>query len=118
MMTRHKYDQARAHRLVPLLRSITRELRERNAAIETLEATIDQLKNTAERRGKRANLGELKSELASNRREARLARQELERLGCSLDLDHPLRVLIPGSDGQLEHGYLWDPAEGTLEAAA
>lgn len=117
-MTRHKYDQTRANRLVPLLRSITRELRERNEAIELLEATLGQLKFTARRRGKKAELAQLEGELAMHKREARLARTELEKLGCTLDLDHPLRVLIPGSDGFLEHGYLWDPAEGTLEQAA
>jgi hypothetical protein len=47
-----------------------------------------------------------------------LVRTELEKLGCTLDMDHPMRVLIPGSDGYLEHGYQWDPAEGTLETLA
>jgi len=117
-MTRHKYDQVRANRLVPLLRSITRELRERNEAIDSLEVTIEQLKDTARRRSKQAQLTQLESELAIQRREARLVRTELEKLGCALDMDHPMRVLIPGSDGYLEHGYQWDPAEGTLETLA
>jgi hypothetical protein len=47
-----------------------------------------------------------------------MAIRELEKLGCALDADHPLRVLIPGSDGELENGYAWDPADERLQPAS
>ena len=102
------YDRQRAGSLVPLLRSITTEMLERARRIEELEARI----------GRSSARADIEAQLAGQRREARLARRELERLGCVLDADHPLRVLIPGTDGELGHGYAWSPLDETIEALA
>lgn len=96
---RKEYDRERAAQLVPLLRSITHEILERTAAIERLELALVQ--------GAPSPAGDagLDAELVGQRRELRLAKQELSRLGCAIDQDHPLRVLIPGASGQA--GFAW-----------
>ena len=112
-MNRHRYDPERAEALLPLLGSITREIRERSQAIDRLEQDCLRLRRTRTDRQRRSDS---EAELAVHRRELRVAQRELERLGCALDDDHPLRVLIPGADGELEHGWAWDPRDGTLES--
>jgi hypothetical protein len=114
-MNRHGYDTERAGRLVPLLRAITSEIRERSAAIETLEREAAQLPRTRHSAERRA---QIEADLSMHRRETRTARRDLERLGCTLDADHPLRVLIPGADGDLGSGWAWDPIDGTLRSLA
>jgi hypothetical protein len=110
-MNRRSYDPERASALLPLLRSITAEIRERSDAIEALGQAIADL-GTARRT--RARRSELEADLSVQRREMRVARRELERLGCTLDEDHPLRVLIPGEDRA--HGFAWNPKDERLEA--
>lgn len=112
-MNRHSYDPERAERLLPLLRSITAEIRERSEAIDALERELQELGGTRRARERR---GELEASLSIERRELRVSRRELERLGCALDEDHPLRVLIPGVDGALDHGYAWSPLDEKLES--
>jgi hypothetical protein len=112
-MNRHRYDPERASALLPLLRSITAEIRERSRAIEALEQELSQL-GTARR--VRARRGDLDAALAVQRRETRVAQREIERLGCQLDADHPLRVLIPGADGEMDHGYAWSPLDEKLRS--
>jgi hypothetical protein len=110
-MNRHRYDPERASALLPLLRSITAELRERSETIDALErelSTLGMSRRTRERRG------DLEGALSVQRRELRVAHRELERLGCQLDADHPLRVLIPGVDGDLDHGFAWSPLDERL----
>lgn len=102
-MHRTNYDHDMASKLVPLLRSITREMRERTHALEHLEA---KLRDTLRAQGKdSAEFISVQAELSSQKRELRLARKELERLGCALDESHPLRVLIPGRNGDLRSGF-------------
>ena len=109
---RMEYDREEAAKLVPLLRSITREIEDRTQAIDALEhsATVAQAtagavgRETRERPARQA-------ELAGQRRELRLAKQELARLGCALDEDHPLRVLIPGEHGGMEAGFAWSASD-------
>jgi hypothetical protein len=96
------YDRDRATRLVPLLRSITREIRERTHAVEHLEARLMSHRNSGW-----PGEPQVRAELACHRRELRRAREELARLGCALDESHPLRVLIPGRDGKLRSGFEW-----------
>lgn len=115
-MKRHVYDPDRAHRLVPLLRAIATEIGERTHAIDTLEARLEQIAH-------RGRLSEAQAErqagyesaLVVHRRELRVAKNELNKLGCTLDEDHPLRVLIPGADGNLAHGWSWTPADESLQ---
>jgi len=112
-MNRHSYDPERASALLPLLRSITAEIRERSEAIDVLELELGDLGQT--RRG-RERRGDIEADLSVQRRELRVVRRELERLGCTLDEDHPLRVLIPGADGALDHGFTWSPLDEKLQS--
>ena len=107
-MKRSSYDRRSAEHLLPLLRSIASEITERSDAIEALEERLLVLRGS-QKGGKPSNeFLNLQSELSSQRREARLSRLELARLGCTLDEDRPLRVLIPGVDGNFDSGYAWD----------
>jgi hypothetical protein len=112
-MNRHSYDPERASALLPLLRSITAEIRERSETIDLLELELQELGDSLRARERR---GEVEADLSIQRREIRVVRRELERLGCALDQDHPLRVLIPGADGALVHGFAWSPLDGKLES--
>ena len=110
---RKEYDRDRAAQLVPLLRSITREILERTAAIERLELASMQGAATPD-----GGAG-VEADLVGQRRELRLAKQELARLGCAIDQDHPLRVLIPGTQGQA--GFAWsvdDPVPQPITLAS
>jgi predicted RNase H-like nuclease (RuvC/YqgF family) len=86
-----------AERIVPLLRSIGAEIRERSRAVDALE---DRLANfSATRDERREEIRRLESELSLHRREMRRIERELAELGCNLDADHPLRILIPSKGG-------------------
>jgi hypothetical protein len=54
---------------------------------------------------------DVQAELATHKREMRLSLKELEDLGCVVGEGHPLAVIIPGHDGNLDHGYRWDCGE-------
>ena len=99
------YNYQGADELIPLLRSIQREVRERREEILRLESTSRVFKRRA---ADHPRLVSIQAELMTHRRELRLAGRELERLGCALDGERPFRVLIPGNDGAIEHGYAWD----------
>jgi len=109
-MKLHTYDRGRAERLVPLLRSILRELRERREAIRVLDQWLEREQADGPTRAQRI------ADLAGHRRGELEAERELEGLGCALDGDHPLRVLIPGGNGRLESGFAFDPQRGALDA--
>jgi len=115
-MNRNVYDEQRALQLVPLLRSITNEIQDRAQAIDRLEHRLDSVTRTARSASRTDALREIEGNLSENRRELRMAKRELERLGCALDEDHPLRVLIPGTNGELDHGYAWTPTDETVHA--
>ena len=108
----HRFTPERAERLVPILRSIASEIGERTRAIERLESALDS--TTTPQRETEMRTRALGAELAHQRRELRFAQRELARLGCTLDGDHPLRILIPGADGTFAGGYSWDPSEDVL----
>lgn len=111
-MIRKIYDAGRAEALIPLLRSITDEIQEREEAIDrgTVRLQVGQSKLTADARQ------QLEAELSVHKRELRLALVELERLGCALDLDHPLRVLIPGSTTEPGRRFEWSPEDTKIQA--
>lgn len=115
-MNRNVYDEQRALQLVPLLRSITNEIQERALWIERLEHRLDVVTRATRAPKRTETLREIEANLAENRRQLRIAKRELERLGCALDEDHPLRVLIPGTNGELDHGYAWTPTDATVHA--
>lgn len=110
-MTR-TYDSQGADQLIPLLRSVQREMRERADLIRGLRLRIDKL---AQDPDSQAALRALQAELANHKREIRLARKELERLGCAIDEERPERVLIPGDDGDLARGFAWSFGEGHVQ---
>src|SRR5688572_30583776 len=110
-MTRNSYDEQRAVRLVPLLRSITKEIQERAQSIDRLEHERKRQSPKGEERERARRLREIDAELAMNRRQLRVATREIERLGCALDDQHPLRVLIPGADGEFDRGFAWSPLD-------
>lgn len=116
------YDRTTARQLVPLLESITREVVDRLHEVRIFQGKLALL----EQRSLDGNGGseksgeciELRAALSNHRREIRLAMKELERLGCVVDEHNPLLIFIPGSDGNIDHGFQWDPADPTLRRAA
>lgn len=112
-MMRKTYDAARAEALIPLLRSITREIQEREEAIDRLMAHAHALEL---RTGRERERSDVEARVAVHKREHRLAMRELERLGCVLDQDHPLRVLIPGEAPGAGGDYAWSPEHATIQA--
>jgi hypothetical protein len=117
-MKRSSYDRRGAEHLLPLVRSIAREITERSDAIEALEERMLALRGRVKNGTPSDEYLNLQSEISNQRREARLSRLELSRLGCSLDEDRPLRVLIPGVDGTFDSGYAWDGKLNALVAVA
>ncbi|MDZ4774928.1 MAG: DUF2203 family protein [Planctomycetota bacterium] len=111
-MIRKIYDAPHAEALIPLLRSITNEIQEREEAIDRLTARLHVSKDGDNVTDARLNL---EANLADHKRERRLALRELERLGCALDLDHPLRVLIPGDAKGLARRFAWSPEDATIQ---
>jgi chromosome segregation ATPase len=96
-MKRTAHDRRDAERILPLLRSIGAEIRERSAAIDALEERLSNFSGARDEN--RERIRALESELALHRRELRRTERELNELGCNLDADHPLRILIPGKGG-------------------
>jgi hypothetical protein len=96
-MKRHLNERREAERLVPLIRSIGNEIRERSGRVDVLEDRLGSLSSANDEH--RMAIRQLESELSIHRRELRRAEKELKELGCQLDADHPLRVLIPGKTG-------------------
>jgi hypothetical protein len=107
------YNYQGADELIPLLRSIQREVRERREEILRLENTLRVFKRRAL---EHPRLASTQAELMTHRRELRLSERELERLGCALDGERPFRVLIPGDDGAIEHGFAWDLGDTRVHA--
>lgn len=107
------YESVAADRLIPLLRSVQRELRERADAVRVIENKL--------RRARRAPEGDatrslLEAELATHKLEVRQALRELARLGCALDQEQPGRILIPGRTGELADGFTWSFGESVVRA--
>lgn len=111
-MHTHNYDREQAERLVPLLRSITREIRERSELIDRMDRAIDRERGDT----RSGNASRWTVRLVEHRRALREAERELQELGCALDEDHPFRVLIPGSNGAYERGFAYDGSSGELRA--
>jgi len=85
------YEREDAERMMPLVRSIGREIKDRTRAIQALEY------RRAVSGGELA--GSFDAELSMHRRELRQVTKELDRLGLSVDESDPLRILIPGASG-------------------
>ncbi len=106
------YDQKRATALVPLLNSITHELQERNAELAGLERRIETLSN--QQRPDEGALHNLVAEASMHRREVRLAKEELLRLGCSIVGTAPLTIRIPGQRGNARRSFVWRQGDPVL----
>ena len=104
-MTKRVYAEPQAEKLLPLLVSIGREVKNRMRSIDEIEQKLARYGPSKPRDRAAA---ELVAQAALHKRELRTALQELERLGCDLDADHPLRILIPGLNGPMAF-------EGSLE---
>ena len=100
-MTKKAYGEESAEKLLPLLVSIGREIKNRVKAINVMEEAL-------EKRTPGTDVNIVTAKLAIEKRELRTTLRELERLGCDLDPDHPLRILIPGLNGPMAF-------EGSLE---
>lgn len=107
-MNRNTYDAVHAEALIPLLRSITNEIQEREQAIDRGTARLCAADLSA------AERSEMEAELSVHKRELRMALRELDRLGCALDLDHPLRVLIPAGRSGAGDRFAWSPEDETI----
>ena len=103
-MKRIGYDEQHAQKLVPLLRSIVAEVHDRQERIDELEECLEELEL---QNLQSEEFYELRAALSHERREVLRSRKELSQLGCELDLRDPLRVYIPGTDGELDHGFTW-----------
>lgn len=109
------YDRNRAKKLVPLLEVITRELADRYHEVRILQGGLSKLQaDPQDDQGYTATLLDLRARLATHRREINCALNEIEGLGCVLDEGEPLLILIPGSDGNLSHGFRFNPNDPTL----
>lgn len=96
------YDERTANRLVPLLRSIVREICDRSLEVESLEQRFRTLRKL---RDAGPELTDVQARLSANRRGLRAAQEELSRLGCELDPVLPTVVHIRGKSGGLEDGF-------------
>ena len=111
------YDSESAKQLLPLLGSITSEMRERIRTLRRLEALDVELrasKAPQARAQTETELANLQAELSTQRQALRHAEEELSSLGCSASADDDLTILIPGEHGDLSEGFAWSPGESEL----
>jgi len=95
-MGQRTFERDELERMMPLLRSIDRELAERGRAVESLEARLRFIHGSP--RAARAHadeIGTLEAELSNQRRELRQISKEVRRLGLEVGEGQPPRVLIP-----------------------
>jgi hypothetical protein len=81
----------RAMRMVPLVRSITSEARDRTQTIEQLESRLKRLLSRYGDHSTKVRLVE--GALFLERRGIEQVRRELARLDCTLDHEHPERIV-------------------------
>lgn len=85
-------------RMLPLLRSIVTEVKERTCAITHLEGSLAALAGT--RRIHQREMYDLEARLACQRQALRSVDKELARLGWSFDADDSSRLRFHGGHGQ------------------
>ena len=106
-MKHEPYEFRDAQELLPLLTSIGVELEERSATLEELEAALETTHDAEDAR-------RLVAEAATHRREIRLARQELSRLGCTVVGTTPVTIRIPGRIGRSKKSFVWQHGDPVL----
>jgi DNA-binding transcriptional regulator/RsmH inhibitor MraZ len=100
-MTAKRLNRDDADRMLPLLRSIGREIRERTKAVANLEEHLDALSINPNVHAQ--EVAQTEAQLSTHRRELRRCEREIHELGCNVDADDPLRILIPSTDGALAY---------------
>jgi hypothetical protein len=115
-MTHRSYDHDGAERLIPLLRVLGREIRERGEAIHAAERAMRALRRDASlsSRERRIREGFFHAEISNHKREIRQVNRELARLGCLVDDADPSMVHIPGLDGDHAQGFVWRAGEAEI----
>ncbi len=108
-MTNKHYLQEELSGLLPLLSSIGREIQERTACLETLEGELMELLPDDDR------YHALVAEVATHRKELRLAKKELEELGCQVVGTAPLTFRIPGRIGEANRSFVWQTGDPALK---
>jgi hypothetical protein len=99
------YQQDEAQRLYPLIRSIGREISARSAELARIRDLVAALAPTGHVHGEQVR--RLESEASTQLREIRHAEKELSRLGCRLEADGTVRILIPAEkDDHVVEGFL------------
>ena len=112
-MVAKRYENEQVLALLPLLGSIGNEIQERSAELSRIEEEIEAL--SSEPGGSRARIQNLEADAAAQKRGLRLARKELDRLGCSVVDTRPLTFRIPGRDGDANHSVVWQTGESALK---
>jgi len=110
-----KYDRRNAIELLPLLAAIGREIQDRNKALQRLEAEIARLEKSKSTSTLTGRLHGLIAEIATHRKGLRVAKVELERLGCSVVGTEPLTFRIPGRVGEANHSFVWQTGNPVLQ---
>ncbi|MFQ5506638.1 MAG: DUF2203 family protein [Planctomycetota bacterium] len=109
-----KLNHAQAKSLLPLLRSISREIRERRSELDRVEKIREELVAASELspEGFLMSLQDLDAMIRADRRGLEAALRELKSLGLEVPSIDPLIIYIPGqADGQ-EVVYFWEePSE-------
>jgi hypothetical protein len=96
-------DVRATERVAPYLRSIALEIEERTQAIRGLEAQTDAL--ARKRRSNLGEIGRLEAELSVQRRELRMATEELKRLGWTVAETLPACFLHCDAEGDADLAY-------------
>jgi hypothetical protein len=94
-------------RFLPLLRSIAAEIQDRSAALARIEKALFEITGSPRHREERER--QLVAEGSAHRRELRLARREVERLGCTVVGTEPLTLRIPIHTRAPFRSLLWQP---------
>lgn len=118
MKARLNMDEAKA--LLPLLKSISFEVRERRKNQTRLENLRNELTLATRQspEGFTQALQDIDTQLANVRYELRKALQELEELGLEVPSLKPLVVYIPGTAEGKEVIFYWEEGDPTLETGA
>lgn len=110
-------DITQAKALIPLLRSITREMRERGDALNRFETLRSQLLRSANvtNEGFLAALQDVDACIAAERRGIEAAQKECDRLAVQVLSLRPLVVHIPGRTSRGDVVFSWEEGEELVD---
>lgn len=107
-----RYDHELARELLPLLAAIGEEIEERSERLEELEAKIEACSSQPSHDERQVE--QWVAEAAAHKRGLRMARDELEKLGCSVVGMEPLTFRIPGRKGPAKRSFVWQAGDPAL----